>query len=209
MFIFDIRFGGGSEMNEVLKNIYARRSVRSYDGKKVPEETVREIIKAGTFAPSGMNVQGLRFVVMENQERIDHYSAVAKDLFKAGMTMNRPQGEPISENIQGLINTMSKPDFQLFYHAPVVVFVFAHPSVRTPMEDAATAVENMFLYARSLGIGSCWIGFAGSLAHSPEFFQECQVPTDHKLVAQLALGYPKGEFPEGKRQEPQILKWIK
>ena len=196
-------------MNEVLKNIYARRSVRSYDGKRVPEETVREIIKAGTFAPSGMNVQALRFVVMEDQERIDHYSTVAKDLFKAGLTMNRPQDEPIPDNLKGLIKTLSNPDFQLFYHAPVVVFVFAHPSALTPVEDAGTAVENMFLYARSLGIGSCWIGFAGSLGHSPEFLQECQVPADHKLVAQFILGYPKGEFPQGKRQEPQILKWIK
>jgi nitroreductase len=148
-------------------------------------------------------------VVMENPERIDHYSAVAKELFKAGMTMNRPKDEPIPERIQELIKTLSNPDFQLFYHAPVAVFVFAHPSARTPVEDAGTAVENVFLYARSLGIGSCWIGFAGSLAHSPEFLQECEVPSDHKLVAQFILGYPKGEFPEGKRQEPQIIKWIK
>jgi len=77
-------------MNEVLKNIYARRSVRSYDGKKVPEETVREIIKAGTFAPSGMNVQGLRFVVMENQERIeDLIDDLENNQIAGGRTLQR------------------------------------------------------------------------------------------------------------------------
>jgi nitroreductase len=196
-------------MNEVLSNIYARRSVRSYEEKKVPEGTLMEILKAGTSAPSGMNVQALRFVVMENNERIDHYSGVAKDLFLAGMTKNLTQDQAVPPNVQGLIKILSNPEFQLFYHAPVVVFVFAHPSARTPVEDASTAVENMFLYARSLGIGSCWIGFAGSLAHSSEFLEECQVPSDHKLVAQFVMGYPRGEFPEGKRHEPQIVKWIK
>jgi nitroreductase len=196
-------------LNEILKNIYARRSVRSYDEKKVPEDVIKEILKAGTFAPTGMNAQALRFVVMENKERIDHYSAIAKELFIAGMTANRPKDQEVPEKVQGMIRTLSNPSFNIFYNAPVVVFLFADHSALTPVEDASLAVENMFLYARSLGIGSCWIGFANSLAHSQEFLLECQVPAGHKLVAQLILGYPKGEFPQGKRQEPQILKWVK
>ena len=196
-------------MNEVLKNIYSRRSVRSYSEKKIPEETIREILREGTYAPNGMNVQPLRFAVIENKGRIDHYSAVAKELFLAGLAKNRPNDAPAPENIQGMIRTLSNPEFNLFYHAPVVVFVFTHPSALTPVEDASLAVENMFLYARSLGIGSCWIGFANSLAHSPEFLEECQVPADHKLVAQIVLGYPKAEPGEGKRLEAQILRWIK
>ena len=86
------------------------------------------------------------------------------------------------------MRTLSNPDFHLFYHAPVVIFVFAHPSALTPSEDASLAVENMFLYARSLGIGSCWIGFASSLAHSQDFLKECQVTPEHKLVGSADLG---------------------
>jgi nitroreductase len=194
-------------MNEVLKNIYARRSVRSYSEKKVTEETVKEIIKAGTHAPTGMNAQPLRFVVMENQERLDHYSGIAKGLFIAGAE-DRSKDKPVPENLRGLIKTMSNPDFQIFYHAPTVVFIFADPSALTPVEDASLAVENMFLYASSLGIGSCWIGFARPLEHSAEFLKECRVPTDHRLVAQIVLGYPKGELAESKRDEPQIISWI-
>jgi nitroreductase len=196
-------------MNEVLKNIHSRRSIRSYADKKVPDEAVTEILKAGTYAPNGMNVQALRFAVIENRQMLDRYSGVAKELFLAGMARNRPKDAPVPESMQGLAKTLSNPDFDLFYGAPVAVFVFTHPSALTGVEDAALAVENMFLYARSIGIGSCWIGFASALAHSPEFLKECQVPADHKLVAQFILGYPKGEFPEGKRNEPQILTWIK
>ena len=126
----------GAGMNEVLNNIYARRSVRDYSDKIVPEETVKEILKAGSNAPSGNNAQALSFVVIENRERMDHYSDIAKELFKAGMTLNRHKDEPVPENVQGLIKRLSNPAFQLFYHAPMAVFVFAAPSALTPVEDA-------------------------------------------------------------------------
>jgi nitroreductase len=86
---------GGIGLNEILQNIYARRSVRAYSDRKVPEEIVREILTAGIHAPTGMNVQPLRFVVVENQEKLDHYSALAKELFIAGLKKGRPQNEPV------------------------------------------------------------------------------------------------------------------
>ena len=196
-------------MNAVLENIIARRSVRAYSERRLSEVTIKEVLKAGVYAPSWMNAQPLRFVVIENRERIDHFSGVAKEMFIAGISKDRPKNEPVPEKVQSMIRMLSNPDFNIFYHAPVAVFVFVHPSALTPVEDGCTAVENMFLYARSIGVGSCWIGFANSLSHSTEFMRECQVPSDHKMVAQFILGYPKGDFPEGKRSDPQVLSWIK
>ncbi|WP_438313717.1 nitroreductase family protein [Candidatus Caldatribacterium sp. SIUC1] len=40
-----------------------------------------------------------------------------------------------------------------------------HPSA---LVDCAAATENMLLAAKSLGVASCWIGFAGLLFSSPE-----------------------------------------
>jgi nitroreductase len=194
---------------QVSENIFARRSVRSYADKKISEETIKDLLKVGTYAPNGANAQGLRFVVLENKEKIDHYSGVAKELFLLGVKKNQPKDFPPSESMEGLLRMLSNPEFHLFYHAPTVVFIFVHPSAMTPVEDASLAVENMFLYARSLGIGSCWIGFANSLMHSQEFLKECKVPSDHKLVTQLIFGYPKGDFGKGKRNEPEIISWIR
>lgn len=44
-----------NNMNETIKNIITRRSVKKYQDKAVPTELVEEIVKAGTYAPSGMN----------------------------------------------------------------------------------------------------------------------------------------------------------
>ena len=47
-------------MNEVLNNIYTRRSIRKFKEQDVPKDLVDEIVKAGTYAPSGKNLQTYR-----------------------------------------------------------------------------------------------------------------------------------------------------
>ena len=54
-------------MNEVLNNIYTRRSIRKFKEQDVPKDLVDEIVKAGTYAPSGKNLQTYRFYVCRMQ----------------------------------------------------------------------------------------------------------------------------------------------
>ena len=44
-------------MNDVIKNIVERRSIKKYKSDMVPTELIDEVLKAGTYAPSGMNRQ--------------------------------------------------------------------------------------------------------------------------------------------------------
>ena len=55
-------------MNQIIKTIKARRSVRSYETKSVPRELLQTVIEAGNEAPSAMNSQPWRFVVVEDKE---------------------------------------------------------------------------------------------------------------------------------------------
>ena len=68
-------------MNEILSAIRARRSVRAYESKKVPKENINSIIEAGNNAPSGMNSQPWRFVVVEDE-------ALHKKMIEAATILN-------------------------------------------------------------------------------------------------------------------------
>lgn len=195
--------GYSDSMNEVMRNILDRRSVRSYTDERVPEDILREIIKAGTHAPNGMGVRPLRFVVVTDQDTMKKLSDTAKQLFTAMLQRSGP-----SEQTEGMVRTLSNPDFHIFYHAPALVLVFTAPSSLTPVEDGALAAENMMLAARSFGLGSCWIGFAKPLMYSPEFMSEAEVPEGHQLIAPLIFGHPRKEPAPADRGEPEILKWI-
>jgi len=57
--------------NAVLDNIYQRRSVRNFSDKEVSDEVIKEIIRAGTYAPTAVNKQPWRFVVITNKQLIE------------------------------------------------------------------------------------------------------------------------------------------
>ena len=189
-------------MNEVLKNIYSRASVRKYKADKVPEEDVKEILRAGFHAANGMNRQALEFVVMENGESIQKYNRKSINLY-AEMMRAAGNSNPMIENM------VNNPDANIFHGAPMLIFVFANPSAVTPVEDGSLAVGNMMLAAHSMGYGTCFIGFAAGLGRDEEFKKECGMPDSYKYLACMILGRPDGEIEKHSRSDVKILRWVK
>jgi len=189
-------------MNEALKNIYARASVRKYKSDMVPEGDIKEIIKAGFHAANGMNRQAIEFVVIENKGSIFKYNRKAINIF-AEMVKASGQSNPMIEKM------VDDPKADIFYGAPALVFVFTNPSAVTPVEDGSLAVGNMMLAAHSMGYGTCFIGFASGLGDDKEFRKECNVPDGHRYIACMTLGKPDGKVEAHPRSEVKILKWIK
>ncbi|WP_410507031.1 nitroreductase [Methanosarcina hadiensis] len=198
----NIKATGEQISNSVLDNIYQRRSVRNYSDKEVPDEIIKEIIRAGTYAPSAVNRQPWRFVVVKNRQLIDEYDDRAKKAFLAAFKDTR------NPDLARYVQHLSKPTTRILYEAPVFILVFASPDV-IDENDCALAAENMMLAAHSLGIGSCWIGLAAGLDNDKEFLKEVGVPEGHKLIAPLIFGYPAKESRKAPaRNEDVILKWI-
>jgi nitroreductase len=203
-------------MNEVFDNIYSRRSVRNYKPIDVPDDIVRELIKAGTYAPSAVNRQPWRFVVIKNKEMITRLSERAKKLWLDGL---EKVGESSDPQVQRLANVMQRPEFNIFYSAPVLILIFARVSSQQAavaefenimlIDDCAAAAENIMLAARSLGIGSCWIGWGMSLDSDQEIRQELHAPDGYRLMAPLVFGYPVKDIEKAPpREEDVILNWI-
>jgi len=189
--------------NPALENIFARRSVRNFTDERVPNEIIGEILRAGTYAPTAANQQPWRFVIISNAEKIRQYGQQAKKLW---VEQYKDATEP---RLVALTRTMSRPEMDVFYGAPVLVLVFSAPGSLHGEVDSALAAENMMLAARSLGVGSCWIGLAMPLGTDMEFRNEIGVPADHNLVAPLIFGYPvKADQRAPARNNDVILKWI-
>ncbi len=192
----------GSE--DILKIIRARRSVRDYLPNEVPDDLVREMIRAGCHAPSAMNKQPWRFVVIKDREIMKKLSEKAREMW-----MERDLSAPNPE-ITKLANMVSRDGFNIFYNAPLLIMVFSHPSAFSPQIDCALAAENMMIAARALGIGSCWIGLGSPLGQVASIMEDLGVPEGCKLMACLIFGYPvKLLESTPKRVENVILNWIK
>jgi nitroreductase len=87
--------------------------------------------------------------------------------------------------------------------------VFADPNSFSAQIDCTLAAQNMMLAARSLDIGSCWIGLAMPLEKVMKITSQLGVPEGHRLMAALIFGFPaKEEQKAPARVDGLILKWI-
>jgi nitroreductase len=97
----------------------------------------------------------------------------------------------------------------VFYNAPMVIFISGPRDWSYLKDDTNLAVENMFLAAHSLGLGSCWIGFGRCLNGDQEARDLLGIPDSMDIVAPLIFGFPKHVPTRIPKREPKVLKWIK
>ena len=188
--------------NPVLEAIKSRRAIRSYEDKAVPESAIQTILEAATYAPSAINVQPWKFTIVTNKDEMKQISDVAKP---ALIRMLPDVGD---EGLVGLKKQLSNPNYNIFYNAPVLIFVSGAKSPYV-VYDCSMAAQNMMLIAYTLGIGSCWIGTAVPAANYPKIKPTLGIPEDHDVHAAVIFGYPKGGFPKAPPKRPaQILKRI-
>ncbi len=153
-----------NESETILDIIKKRRSVRHFDGRKIPDESMGQILEAGRWAPSGANAQPWRFIVVTGKETL---AALAEKCYYR-VFKSRHVGE-----------------------AGAAVVICADPGAgsQTYTIDAAIAGTNMTLMATSLGIGSCWIG----AFEEPAVRSILNIPPNLKLIALIAFGYEIGK----------------
>ncbi len=131
----------GKELYEELVDIIkARRSVRLFNGKKIPREDILSIIEAATWAPTGCNNQELRFIILDEEEKINKFLEF-KPFFKG-----------VSAIIL-LFCDMSLPMSHKMYNE------FKHER-HLPYVDAGLALGNIILCSKSLGIDTCVINLS-------------------------------------------------
>ena len=172
-------------MNESIKNMIERRSIRAYKPDMVKKEDIEEIVKAGTYAATGMNRQSPVIIAVTDQETRDKLSA-----------MNA-----------AIMGTDTDP----FYGAPVVLIVLADKSRPTYLYDGSLVMGNMMNAAHSLGLGSCWIHRAKEEFESEdgkELLKKWGVEGDYEGIGHCVIGYVEGDYPETKPRKEDYVYYV-
>lgn len=171
-------------MNEVIKAIKERRSVKSYKPDAIPTELLDAVLEAGTYAPTGRNMQSPIIVAVTDKATRDRLSKLNAEVM--GM-----DGDP-------------------FYGAPAVLVVLADRSRSTYLYDGSLVMENLMLAAHSLGLGSCWIHRAKEVFDSDEgkeILASLGIEGDYEGIGNCIIGYTDTTPAERKpRKESYIYK---
>jgi nitroreductase len=147
---------------ELFETIRTRRSIREYQNKLVEDEKLMQVLEAARLAPTARNRQEFRLIVVRDKTLRQKLSVAAK-------------GQPFVAQAPVVIATCGlSPEYLMSCGQPGDVI------------DGAIVIDHMTLAARSLGLGTCWIG---------AFYQEevkklLGVPDGAHVIQLLCLGYP-------------------
>ncbi|MBQ7284566.1 MAG: nitroreductase [Oscillospiraceae bacterium] len=169
-------------MNEVIKNIIDRRSIKKYKDTPVPMELIDQICEAGTYAANGRGLQAPIIIAVTDKTMRDKLSKLNA----------------------AVMGTDNDP----FYGAPAVLVVLANKEVGTYVYDGSLVIGNMMLAANSLGLGSCWIHRAKQVfesAEGKEILASLGIEGEWEGIGNCIIGYADGETPAAK---PRKENWI-
>lgn len=154
------------EMETVRKLIWNRCSIRDWiPGKKVPDEMIEQILEAGRAAPTGCNLDVVRFVVI-------------RDPAKAKMVWSDIP-TPMDRCVL-LVLCYDKRIYQTVGHDKFV----GH----NQLLDAAAAADHMCLMAHALGLGATWLTCFEETAR--KFKEQYGLPAYIEQVCHIAVGWP-------------------
>lgn len=173
------------DMNEVMKNLLTRRSVRAFRPDQVRDEDLEQILQAGLYAPSAMNRQSWQFTVVQGED----------------------SRRKLTEAMQKALNN---PGYN-FYQPPTLILVSNVRENSNAFADTGCAMENMFLAAHSLGLATVWINQLKDTCDLPEVRKVLDgfgIPANHIVCATVALGYAKDALPEPK-ERTGVVKYVR
>jgi nitroreductase len=174
-------------MNETIQTLISRRSIRKYKAEQIPESDLQQILEAGMYAASGMGIQPITMVVVQDKDTIAKLTA-----------MNAK-----------IMGTDSDP----MYGAPTIVVVLADmEKSANAWSDGCLVMGNLMNAAASLGIGSCWINRAKEEFESAEgkaLLRQWNLPEHLVGVGHCILGYADGPVPAAKPRKADFVTYVR
>ena len=160
----------------IIDTIYKRRSIREYTSEPVDTGTLREIVKAGCWAPSGLNNQPWRFVLitehktrasLAEQTRYSHIVNAAPALIAVFIELSSMYSE-----------------------------IKDHQSI-------GACIQNMLLATEELGLGAVWLGEI--LNQKTRVNDILGINDEFELMAVIAIGHPSHRNQSSKRKDINSL----
>ena len=173
-------------MNETLKVLQERRSIRKYKAEQIKDEELNAILEAGTWAASGKGLQSAVMVVVQDKETISMLSRANAELW-------------------------GKPNADPFYGAPTAVVVLVDGETANWIQDGSLVMGNLMTAAASIGVGSCWINRCMEYFDLPagkEVLKKWGLDEKYRGVGICVLGYADGPAPTPKPRKADYIRRV-
>ena len=174
-------------MNETIKTILTRKSVRSYKEDQILDSDLELLIDAAIHAPTGGNSQSWNFAVIQNKEKLLELNSLVKESF-ANLCVDE---NTYPSKRKGKISAQQET-YSFYFRAPTLIIVSNAREYPNAMADCSAAIENILLAAKSVGLASCWINQLTWFCDEEKMrktLTDCGIPGNYIVCGAVALGF--------------------
>ena len=187
--------------NEILNCIHERRSTRRFTDKQISSEQLDTLLDAAIWAPSGGNNQSWLFTAIQKKDVLLHLNELVREGFQHWIPDDDYPGK------LGIKKRSQKEGYNFYHKAPTLIIASNLPNYENAMADCALALQNIFLVAQSLRLGSCYINQLHWLRDDPSvraYLLELGIPKEHTICSSAAIGFIGAESTAPIRKEGTI-----
>ena len=173
---------------DALDAIKTRRSTRQFSAKPVEPEKLSEILECGRLAPSGVNIQQTKFLVIQDAKVLKDLAEIVQAEF-AKQVVTAETSKVLAHSI----NMAHKGKYVFHYDAPVLIVTANKANADNNIADCVCAIENMMIAANALDLGSCYINQLRRLNENPAVLgcmKRLGLEDDERVYASVSIGYP-------------------
>ena len=172
--------GGGNTADAVLENIHSRKSVRQYTAEPVSQEDIETLLRAAMAAPTAVNFQPWRFVVLNEREQLD---ALAEHLPYAKMITQAP----LAIVVCGETLWMGGNENPFW------------------AQDCSAATQNLLLAAEAIGLGAVWTAAYPDTDRCKAISDALGLPSTVQPLCVIPIGHPAGEDQPKDKWKPENI----
>ena len=208
-----------TDESQILNLIQSRRSIRQFTDEEISKDLFDKLKNMLPFIPTGCNYNSLNFSIIESKSAMNTIrNYVNKKILKL---ISNKFTQKYAGKFATYKNAFENGEDIIFRNAPHMIVVSSNIKAPCANIDPIIALSYIELYAYSLGLGTCWCGFAQACFKIlPRLANMVKIPEGYKPVYVMLIGKPKikysrtvlpEEFPISEINEIQDIKldWIK
>ena len=193
---------------DLLSLIKSRRSIRKYKDEELSEKELQTIKDMLPYIPTGCNSHKLHFSIVEKKSVMNTLKEkVNKRILKF---LNNKILSPVVKHFEVYKEALEKGEDIIFRNAPHMIVVSSPITAPCAPQDPIIALSYIELYAQSLGLGTCWCGYAEiCIKLFPELCEILEIPKGYTPVYAMLLGKPDVKYQRTPQPEPYRISEIK
>jgi nitroreductase/NAD-dependent dihydropyrimidine dehydrogenase PreA subunit len=202
--IFDSWKISSDAMDRFMKS---RRSIRSYKKKNIEKEKLEKLIDIARYAPSGLNIQPVKWKIINDREKIQHMIDLSMDWMKYVIKEKFPWAEAL--NMHKFVAEYDSGKDPILKGAPAIIVAYGDKKEVSLERSSTIALSYLELASYSFDLGVCWAGYFEAIIKFCKPVRDIVgLSRKDQCTGVLMIGYPKFKYKKIPTRKPVDITWL-